>query len=291
MLVSCRIDDKDTQGNIVPHGYVREYHLYTSLIASQLATMYDNGQRRLGIAVPYFAGGDTFALDSTGGQLTTQDRENLIALIQRASQQGFEEFLIEMIPEWTAAYTNWQNEAVMGAGNAREWQPLVYGMCLEFTLAVDAAVASTGVQYRMDLLGECANVEMGRRLWQDWCAMKGGSAGSVGFSMVPTLDSIERCNDFYTNGILPDLWSDHAYNGPQEMTWSAFKAALSARYGGGFIIGETNCNDPATAAAIAADKSALFYLLQWPVLTGVTPDNVTQDRLTLEYSAYSAAGL
>lgn len=67
VLVSCRLDDRDAQGGLIAHGYLREYHLNTELIHAHLRAMWEAGQRRLAFAVPFFSGGDTFALDARGG--------------------------------------------------------------------------------------------------------------------------------------------------------------------------------------------------------------------------------
>jgi hypothetical protein len=291
-LVSYRIDDFDSQHNLIGHGYVRELHLGVATIESHLCQMYQNGQRRLGICIPYFRGGDTSALDSTDGKLTTQDRANLTQLLQTADRLGFREYLVEMIPEWSASYANWQAPAVMGQGNVRAFQPLNYAEDFAFTIAIDTLMASTGLVYHMDLIGEGADIEVCARFWSDWCDQKGGVGNAVGFSMVPTQQSIDDIPRIYTNGLLPPCWNVHAYNGSTEMTWSQFKTAMKqAGHQEGFVVGETNCNDPATAQAFQQDSGDLFWILQWPVVSGVTPPKVTQDRLTLEYSAYQAAGL
>ena len=247
------------------NGFIRQYHLATSLIQSQLQQMYANGQRRLGLAVAYHGdGNDPFALDCSSGQMTTQDRANLIALVKYAASIGFLEFLVEMIPEWEQAYTNWQNPTVMGPTGCRAWQPLIYQNILSYTLAVDAAMASTGAFYRMNLLGECANADVASRLWFDWCAMKGGDGGSVGFSMVTSQQSIDNFPKFYTNGILPLVLAVSAYNNSATMDWPTWKAATASWYQA-FIVGESLDNNPSADAMFADSPGRLFYRLVWPV--------------------------
>jgi hypothetical protein len=285
VLVCCDVPTKS--------GYVRRYDQYTELIRSHLAQMWAAGQRRLALAIAYYEGGDSFALDSSGGHLATQDRANLIALIQDAIGVGFTDFLIEMIPEWTVDYNNWLKPEVVGAGNARPWQPLEYVDILEFTLDVDRAVAEacapTSTPYWMDLLAECQNAEVGSRLWRDWCAMKAGPANALGCSMIPTQAFVDQIPKLYANGILPAVWNVHPYH-PVE--WATFKLMMKAAgYPQGFVVGETSDNDPAMAAAFAASPADLFWLYQWPFLTGTTPLGVTQDRLTLDYAAYQAVKL
>lgn len=278
-LVSYRTDDFDAQGNFIAHGYVREFHLAAAVIESQLRLMFANGQRRLGICIPYYPKGDTFALDSSTGALAIQDRQNLVALIQLALSIGFGEFLIEMIPEWSAAYSNWTNPTVMRSegSQARTFQPLDYDRDFAFTIDVDNTVASTGCAYRMDLIAEGADVEVCARFWSDWCAQKGGSAGSVGFSMIPVQSSIDNYPKIYANGIVPDVLSVHAYNGPPEMDWPSWKAA-TAHWPQAYIIGESLCNSPGADAVFANSSDRYFYRLVWPISSNAV--TITQDCLT-----------
>jgi len=278
-LVSCRIDDLGPDGTIIPHGYVRQFDQYAALIAQQLRQMYTNGQRRLSLAIPYFEGGDTFALDSAAGALTAADRANLIALVQLARSIGFVEFVVEMIPEWSAAYTNWQNPAVMGAQGTRVFQPLVYDRDFAFTIDVDRAMSETGAFYHMDLVAEGADVAVCARMWSDWCDQKGGAAGALGFSMVPTQASIDNFPRIYANGIEPAALSVHAYNDtPAEMDWPAWLTA-TALWPQGFVIGESLCGSPAADQIFAASPDRLFYRFVWPISSNTA--NVTQDCLTM----------
>lgn len=309
VLVSCRVDDivrgpdkkpiLDANGNIqlIPHGYVKQFDQYKDLITSHLQQMFTGAQRRLGFAIAFLSGSDTFALDATNGKLITQDRTNLVAIIQTAMGIGFEEFLLEMIPEWDFSYDNWMKAEVMGPGEARPFQPLKYGLMLSFIddvwNTVQTAVNGTRDVY-IDLLGECSNTEVGGRLWSDWCVLHPDFldlATEIGFSQVPTQDTLDKIPKMYPNGKRPLVWNVHPYNNTgtdnAEMTWQHYKAKLSALYPNeGFIIGEISTNDPKSAAAIALDLAGLFWILQWPVLSGITPDGVEQDRLTLGYAAY-----
>lgn len=242
--------------------------------------MFQNGQRRLGMCVPYFPGGDTFALDSTGGELSSQDRQNLVGLIQLASSIGFAEFLVEIIPEWSAAYTNWQNPNVMGTEGTRVFQPLDYGRDFAFTVDVAQTVSSTGVFSRMDLIGEGADVKVCERFWSDWCDEMEGHGGSVGFSMVPVQSSIDNYSKIYTNGIVPEVLNVHAYNSPDELGWPQWKAATQ-QWPQAYIIGESLCNNLEADAIFAASPDRYFYRLVWP-LSSNDPNNPTQNMLTVD---------
>lgn len=269
----------DSQGNkqTIPHGYIREFHLHPDIIEAHLREMYANGQRRLSLAVAYFEKGDTFALDCTGGVMTIQDKANLQGILKLAISIGFVGFQIEMIPEWTAAYSDWDDPAVMGQGNARPWQPLEYETILNYTLAASAAADEVlgGFEHHITLMAECLNEEVGRRLWMDWCAIKGGPANASGFSLIAnnpqTIDLIPK---FYANGIMPavfvvDFW------GVDNADWQQFVAMMRAKgYGQGFIIGESLCDLPAITG------TDLFWQFVWPV-GKETPPNETQDRLTV----------
>lgn len=213
-----------------PMGYVRSFDVAPSgLIVSQFAQMFQNGQRRLVICVPYFEGGDTFALDSSTGQMTVHDRVNLINLIQLARGCGFGEFVIEMIPEWSASYANWLNPDIMGTANIRAFEPIEYYRDLAFTFDVwqFAQYAAAGSLVRMNLIGEGADVKVCERMWSDWCDQVNGHAGSIGFSMVPVQSSIDNYSKIYTNGIQPPVLGVSAYNGPNEMDWPTWKQATA----------------------------------------------------------------
>lgn len=283
-------------------GYIRQYDQNVALIREQLQTMYQSGQRRLGLAVAFLSGGDTFALDCSTGKLATQDRANLLALLEDAIAAGFEEFVLEIIPEWEMSYQNWQKPDIMGATPPRPFQPLIYGQMLSFIVdaweAAKAACAGRANVY-LDPLGECASTEVGSRLWSDLCALypdPNDPATLLGFSHVPTQATLDAIPRMYANGKRPRVWNVHPYNNTgadnAEMTWQHYKAKLAALYpNDGFIIGEISTDDPKSAAAIALDISGLFWLLQWPVLSGTTPDGTSQDRLTLTFNAYRQFGV
>lgn len=313
VLVSCRIDDivrgpdgqpsLDGNGNIqiTPHGYVREYHQYRDLIRDHLKQMFNSGQRRLGLALAFHAGGDSFALDCTSGTVIPQDGANLYGILTDSISFGFEEFVLEIIPEWEMSYDNWLKPEVMGAGETRPFQPLKYGLLLSFIydiwMTAKQAVAGKANLY-IDLLGECSNTDVGSRLWVDWCTLfpdLADPATMIGFSQVPAQAFIDMIPKLYPNDRLPRVWNIHPYNNTgvdgAEMTWQHYKTKLSAAYpNDGFIVGEISTNDPASAKALAPDLTGLFWILQWPVLNGVTPPFMTQDRLTLAFDAYRDLG-
>lgn len=287
-LVQWKYDDYvlDAQGNQIPdangnpqtrpHGYIKEFDQHTAVIEAQLREMFANGQRQLSLAVAYYEKGDGFALGCTGGKLTVQDKANLQALLALARKIGFGGFQIEMIPEWTASYADWDDPGVMGAGNARPWQPLEYDTILRFTLAVSDAVDEElgPITHYINLLAECSNEEVGRRLWMDWCALKGGAANALGFAMIAgDPNTVDKIPKFYSNGIVPGVFLVDFWGG-DNASWEKFVAGMRAKgYGQGFIIQESLCDLPAITGG------DLFWQFVWPVGKD-TAKYRTQDRLT-----------
>ena len=223
--LSWRTDDKHANGNIIGHGYIAEFDQNTAAITNQNKQMVSNGQRRLAIVVCYYqfasANGDRLSSDSVGGGFfVPQQRQNLIDLVKTASSLGIDEFMVEMDPQWSAGPGTWMDPKVMMmAGQEfglRDWQPLLYANNFQFTMAVWQVFHDLGVQFRMDLHGEAVPspaqpdyqrwLKYASRFWDNWCAMRGGDDGSVGFSIMPTPDRVPvRPQIFGTK--LPPIWT------------------------------------------------------------------------------------
>lgn len=268
-----------------PTGYIRQLHLNRTLIRQQLATARQNGQERLAWVICFFAGGNSYALDSTEGKLTSQDAANLYDAALMAQDLGFVEQVIEMDPQWSAAWPAWPDASKMAPFAGRDWQPEVYAHNMAFTLRIAETMDKTKVFYRMDLHAELdpvnpISLRYGQRLWQDWCAQRGGNDNSCGFSIWPPAN-IEPWKQFYGD-TGPAIYNVHLYPNPPRTVaqmWADCKSAFAAA---GLptdmcLIGESCTDDPETDAALAADPT-YFYRLVWP--TG-PHSNAVQDRLTI----------
>ena len=288
VLVCWKYDDG-------PHGYLRQFDTGQATIEQQLQQMYAAGQRRLGLAVPYFEGGDTFACDSSSGMLTPQDRTNLQNLLALIKSIGFQHVLIEMIPEWSAKWQSWTDPTVMKPFGPRTWEPLSYGRDFSFTCDVWATTLMAGLpQCGIDLLAEAVpftsqidpiTLQFLTRFWSDWCDQQGGVLGTVGFSMLPNPGCVANLKTVYANGQMPYLWDFHSYRPETELP--PLKAALLATgLDRMWINGEQFTNDATDAEYLSQDPE-LLWGLQWGVGRDTKP-GITQDRLTIDYSNYAA---
>ena len=110
-----------------PYGVVNSFHKAPGTIADQLQTMYDNGQRRLRIPLFHRRGPESGTLlDSTGGDLSEQNRQNLTDLLAAIKQTGFEEIQVSFIPsggntpfEWPELIPDLYDENVSIVRNLR----------------------------------------------------------------------------------------------------------------------------------------------------------------------------
>jgi len=279
------------------NGYIRQFDQQRPLITQHLKAMYANGQRRLGFPILYYEGGDTIALDSSSGEIAGQDKQNLNDLLSLAADIGFLECVCEMVPEWSAAWNDWANPTVMQQLGTRYWQPEEYARNLLFTDSVWSIFQKGRMLAHLDPLAEAIPAP-GQQLLLDYCQryiydlrQQFGDPG-LGFSIIPTLDRVPMIRQVYSTEELPAFWNIHLYPSAIE-SWPQFKAAMNAAGlgGRGYIWGETYCaNQQCVVDAVNADRSDLFFVLGWPVGPD-TPQGVSQDRLTLEYSLYAAAGI
>lgn len=290
-LVCWRFDDG-------PHGYVREFTIAQASILPQLQQMYAAGQRRLAVVVPYFEGGDTFALDSSAGSLNAADRASLTGLLTTIRNIGFQHVMIRMLPEWSAYFGNWQNPTVMARYGVGLWRPRSYDRDYSFTADVWDATAQVFPDPYARGIDLCAegilpdrsnypspdaftqSLKFLQRFWDDWCYDYGVS-GTVGYSIIPTQDRVANIAATYANGQQPYLWAVDCYPRDNSL-WPAFKQGMTAAgLDRGYLITETFADDPTAARIFNADAS-IFWWYDWPV----GPDTawgVTQDRLCLGY--------
>lgn len=288
VLVCWKFDDG-------PHGYVRQFDVGEAVITQQLQQMYAAGQRRLAVLIPFFPGGNTFALDSTNGCLATQDAANLQALFSLIKQLNFAHVMIRMLPEWTADPGGWQGV----------WQPQRYAENWLFTLKCWKALTATGFdpgQCAIDLGAETLTplltatdpkeqaliLRYHQQLWGDWCDQQSTVSGTVGFSVTENPAWVQQFKRIYSNGQSPSVFAWDIYH-PETQLAPIQEACSAAGYWQGMIVTETYTND-LTGASAFKNKPGIFWLYQWGVGRD-TPLGVTQDRLTVDYSNYANAGL
>ncbi len=311
-----------------PKGYLRQFTANQGKITADLAAAYTAGHRRIGLAVPFFEGGDGFALDSSTGQLTPADRACLRGFLATAKQLGFLHVKIEMIPEWNSALPNWPNSAIMNLLGAGVWRPVEACRNFLFTVDVwqetlraalpDACIDLHAEAIQPDWITAAQPGSIWLRylnwFWDNWLAQF-GVRGTLGFSCIPTPDRIRNIRACYGNGQDPQVWDFHIYGPDADFptmastadVWrntkrSMFDLGLSGPTWGGFEIGETYTNDQECARAfsqpsVAADGSTHpadavppLWIHEWPVLR-TDPAGATQTTATFARDYYNQVGL
>lgn len=251
------------------YGVVANYDSHAALIRSQLEAMYAAGQRRLRIPIYHMHGQDTgTVMDSQGGTLSEQYRQNLRDLLRDIREIGYEAVIVGFFPigpyNTPFDWTSWQEEAYQ-----ENWGVIV---------ALRPIVADAGIPYLLDLMNEGApqptQVQLRtyvERLWRDY-AEAFGTEDTVGFSIIG--DSPARYQT------LVSILDDAGYGRPAvydlhfyediSTNFQRMDAAMVAQDDHRpWIIGETFYNDASAAQALAEAQTStgrqILYVLQWPV--------------------------
>ena len=277
-----------------PYGVVNGYDDAPALIAEQLAAMARAGQRRLRIGIFHHHGPDSgTVMDSTGGDLSAQNRRNLADLLGAVRAAGFAEVAVAFFPQdanlpsrWTAFDEPLYQENRALIGNVR------------------TIVAAAGLPYTLDLLNEGAPAagqdvlsRYDTRLWTDYTAAY-GSADTVGFSLAVWIAGRVAQLPAVYGGNPPPLFDVHLYgddwNGDEHRQFVDADAAMTRLgYHQPWIIGEAYDNDPAAAdgirRAIADTGRTVRYLTQWPLTRARHCQDIDTAPPTA-YDAYAGAG-
>lgn len=253
-------------------GIIANYHSpgVRGTVQSQLATMWQNGQRRLRVPIFHGRGLNTgTVMDSTGGNLSATHRQNLQLFLSDIQAAGFAEIMVGFFPIGAAnnptEWSQWRED-----GFQENWN-------LVFNLR--PIIAGIGIHYRIDLMNEAAPTsgqtqlrEYVRRLWGNY-NFNFGKNDTVGFSIIG--DNLDRYRTLRSTLIgtgygLPYLFSIHFYE--DAVAGNAIAALHNAMTSNGdqqgWIIGEALYEDQATLNKLLASNlgsRTLFFLLQWPV--------------------------
>lgn len=251
-----------------PYGVVNSFHKAPEDISEQLRAMYDGGQRRLRIPLFHRRGPESGTLmDSTGGDLSAQNRRNLTDLLAAIKRAGFEEIQVSFIPSGGNTPFDWP-----------EWNPDLYQENLSIVRNLRPIIADAGVHYRLDLYNEAIPttgqevlLQYARTLWTDYTA-EFGKDDTVGFSTIANPDRVRRIPEVYGDNP-PYLFDFHFYFNDQLDEYGKFTEThrLLTEMGyakEGWTIGEMHYNDPVAAdllsRAIADTGRTVYYALQWP---------------------------
>jgi hypothetical protein len=290
-----------------PYGVIPNYNQpgVRTAAQAQLAAMYAAGQRRLVIPVFVGIGLDTgTVMNVASGDLSAQNKANLSQFIADIKSAGFVELLIKMNAVGDISPINWTQ---FSESNYQTFKGVVF--------SVRNLMATTGIAYRMDLLGEGSPSSVNgqptnpywstfvQRLWSDYVASYGKNE-TVGFSIPVGFDIASRISHFayIYQGNYPYLFSFHIYDDvANEFTQVHNLLNQNGFTGWGIVIGETFFNDATDAAAFSTTIAQLgrpvFYLMQWPLsrLSAYnSPDSdcahhVSESNLT-PFSYYHAYG-
>ncbi len=105
------------------------YHLYPEVVASDLQSMFEHGQRKITLLLWYgpvgFASDHLWhhVCDSTGGSLCEQHQANLLALVEAIKLAGYNELHLRFGPQGRAMVREWNG-----------WQPTQFNENRDFVL-------------------------------------------------------------------------------------------------------------------------------------------------------------
>ena len=276
------------------YGTIDSFDRGRDTITAQLGQMYANGQRRLRIGIFHQHAGDSgTTMDSSGGDLSPVDRQQLVDLLAAVKAAGFQEIEVAFHP--------------IGADDPHGWDAMdesAYQEDWGVISRLHPLIAAAGIPYRIDLLNEGMPMSTepvlrsyAHRLWADYTAAF-GSADTVGFSMTVWIaDRATQLAAVYGSNP-PDVFDVHLYgdswNGDEYSQFvDADKKMTSLGYHQQWIIGETYFDDGAAAdgirRAIADTGRAVRYLTQWPLTRAQHCSDVDQAP-PVSFAAYTAAG-
>lgn len=276
-----------------PYGVVNTFHTARDTILTQLGQLYAAGQRRLRVLVYHRRGPDTgTVMDSTGGTLSAQNRQNLTDLLAAIRAAGFAEMQVSFLPIGGNFAANWS-----------AWNEDVYQENWNLIYHLHPVISGAGVPYRIDLCNEAVPassqpvlLQYAQRLWSDYTYVF-GKDDTCGFSVIGSdTDRIKNIPNVY-RGNPPYLFDFHFYrNSVDEYQQFVSAHALMNQlgYGGqGWTISEAYYNDATAAAnlhrAITDTGRTVFWLLQWPVRPGAACADVSVAP-PLDFSAYTSQG-
>ncbi|WP_433788625.1 hypothetical protein [Actinoplanes sp. CA-252034] len=254
--------------NREPYGVVNSFHKAPDLIRSQLAAMRAAGQARLRVHIIHRHRPDTgTAMDSTGGNISASNRQNLTDLLRAIDDAGFVEIQVAFMPIGDNAAYNWSS-----------WNDDMYQENWNLIANLRPIIAGSGIHYRIDLCNEAVPTKSQpvllaytQRLWNDYTNAF-DKKDTVGFSAIGYAGRIENIPKVYGNNP-PYLFDFHFYrrNGVDEGSLFTTAHNMMNQYGytkQGWTIGEVFNNDPTAAStlrqAIDSTGRTVYYLLQWP---------------------------
>ncbi|WP_440223293.1 hypothetical protein ACQQ2N_19775 [Dokdonella sp. MW10] len=287
-----------------PYGVIKNFHKVSHLVSAKLNEMRNAGQSRLRMMIFFGNGlsGGTI-MDSAGGNLSQQHRDNLRDVLEMIRNKGFSEVVMVYGPQGANAPHNWSS-----------WNQSMADENWSVIKNLHPIIRASGLTYRIDLGNEMMTTNSGnirgqyiKHIWPKyWDMFHRYYYDSVGFSFAPgQIDAIDNMNSLYGNKF-PVMADVHIYPYGNNTEYSLLSKAMTkfTQFGTTagsyrFIIGEAYFND-ATSAQQFKDKldnsasnpyiSKPWYVLQWPLVrseASVCPDVSTDSA---SYNNYSSRG-
>jgi hypothetical protein len=261
-------------------------------IKSELAQMIASGQRKLRIGIFHAHGIDTgTVMDSTGGDLSAQNRRNLGDLLGALKAAGFTQVEVAFHPEGPAVreWTAWRQDLYdENFALIRNLRPLIRAAGLPYVIDLSNEAIPT-VQQPLVL-------RYARTLWAEYTRAF-GRTDTVGFSVIGDPAHVNEIPAVY-GGKPPYVFDIHFYGGTSGLDeYQQFVVADRLMRDRGLrqprIIGEAFYDDAAAAdelqRAIAAGTRRVWYLTQWPLSRGSACSDVDVGAPTA-FGAYARAG-
>lgn len=261
-----------------PFGVLKNFHTRKDVVREQLTAMREGGQERLLIGVFHGHGLDTGTLiDSTGGNLPAQQRQNLHDLLALVKELGYAEVEVTF--------------HVLGPNDPNQWESFdeeLYQENWQLIQKLRPIVAGAGLHYRLGLGNELTpapnqpmTLEYTKRLWADYTAAYGRD-DTVGFSVIGSVaERIAAIPQMYGDQP-PHVFDFHFYGDDKADEYQQFVAAHEQMKGmgltQGWVVGETYYNDPTAAQnirrAITDTGRRVYWLTQWPLTRARACDHV-----------------
>lgn len=287
--------------NREPYGVINSFHKAPDVIRGQLAAMRAAGQHRLRIHIIHRRRADTgTSMDSTGGNLSAPNRQNLTDLLRAIVDAGFAEIQVAFMPIGENIAYNWKT-----------WEKEIYQENWNLIANLRPIIAGAGIHYRIDLCNEAVPTETQplllrytKQLWSDYTNAF-GKKDTFGFSAIGVPGRISYIPQIYGDNP-PYLFDFHFYRrsvlvDEGQMFTTAHN--MMNQYGfttQGWTIGEAFFNDPAAARslrqAMISTGRTVYYLLQWPVqapridFPDPTCPDATVQPPPVNFGAYLAQG-
>ena len=290
------------------------YHLDSTTVQQQLATMYANGQRKVSLNLWYTdlgpLGPDVYGheVNAHSGHLLPQHLTNLKSVLAAIQRTGFNEVILRFDTQWILDPSDpaW----VDSSSKDPAWVDSSYNIVWSFVSSTirQAEAAKENLDLLYDLDGEKGGLEVGqaraytRRLWKDYLSQF-PVENSFGFSIAGAAPSSTTIGadrltsliaDFDAVGTRPNVYADDIYDNELEALASFYQALAAAHEQHKLVIfNEGYYNDSITAAAIKRARNELHmnirFIMQWPWGRNTQPSGSFGCCFSVDYAAeYSA---